>query len=55
MRAIGQMGDFVRIVECRPLSRLKRWTLGDVIRRAVEVGVDIPRLRPMPTRASGRR
>ena len=30
----------VRIIECRPLSKLKRWTLGEVIRRAVQVGVD---------------
>ena len=33
-------GDTVRIVECRPMSRLKRWTLGDVIRRAVQVGIE---------------
>jgi small subunit ribosomal protein S17 len=35
-------GDVVRIVECRPLSRLKRWELGDVVRRAVQVTVDHP-------------
>ena len=35
-------GDSVRIVECRPLSRLKRWTLATVLRRAVQVGVDHP-------------
>jgi small subunit ribosomal protein S17 len=28
----------VRIVECRPLSKLKRWTLAEVIRRAAQVG-----------------
>src|ERR1700690_840203 len=33
-------GDTVRIVECRPMSRLKRWMLGDVIRRAVQVGIE---------------
>jgi small subunit ribosomal protein S17 len=33
-------GDTVRIEECRPMSRLKRWTLGDVIRRAVQVGIE---------------
>jgi len=27
-------GDVVRIVECRPLSRLKRWRLVEIIRRA---------------------
>ncbi len=34
----AKMGDVVRIVECRPLSKLKHWTLGDVIRRAPQVG-----------------
>jgi small subunit ribosomal protein S17 len=29
----------VRIVECRPLSKLKRWKLAEVIRRAAQVGV----------------
>ena len=33
-------GDVVRIVECRPLSRLKRWKLDEVVRRAVQVGVE---------------
>ena len=33
----AKVGDIVRIVESRPLSKLKRWTLGDVIRRAVQV------------------
>ena len=32
------LGDVVRIVECRPLSKLKRWRLMDVIRRAPQVG-----------------
>jgi small subunit ribosomal protein S17 len=40
----AQVGDVVRIVECRPLSRLKRWQLGTVIRRAVQVAVDHPAL-----------
>lgn len=40
----AQVGDVVRIVECRPLSRLKRWELGTVIRRAVQVAVDHPAL-----------
>jgi small subunit ribosomal protein S17 len=31
-------GDVVRIVECRPLSKLKRWQLAEVIRRAAQVG-----------------
>ena len=40
----AQVGDVVRIVECRPLSRLKRWELGAVIRRAVQVGGEHPAL-----------
>ena len=35
----AKLGDIVRIVESRPLSKLKRWTLADVIRRAAQVGV----------------
>jgi small subunit ribosomal protein S17 len=34
----AKMGDVVRIVECRPLSKMKRWKLADVIRRAAQVG-----------------
>jgi small subunit ribosomal protein S17 len=40
----AKIGDVVRIIECRPLSRLKRWQLGDVIRRVVQVTVDHPAL-----------
>jgi small subunit ribosomal protein S17 len=35
----AQIGDVVKIVECRPLSKLKRWRLGEVIRKAVQVAV----------------
>lgn len=28
------MGDVVKIEECRPLSRLKRWRLVEVVKRA---------------------
>ena len=35
----AKMGDIVRIIECRPLSRLKRWRLAEVVRRAPQVGV----------------
>ena len=31
----ARMGDIVRIVECRPLSKLKRWRLEEVVRRSV--------------------
>jgi small subunit ribosomal protein S17 len=34
----AKLGDEVRIIECRPLSKLKRWRLADVIRRAPQVG-----------------
>src|SRR4051812_42603624 len=33
-------GDMVRIIEHRPMSKLKRWILGDILRRAVQVGVE---------------
>ncbi len=36
----AKVGDVVRIIECRPLSRLKRWRLGEIVRRAVDTGVD---------------
>ncbi|HLN04102.1 MAG TPA: 30S ribosomal protein S17 [Bryobacteraceae bacterium] len=35
----AKLGDVVRIVECRPLSHLKRWKLDEVIRRAAQVAV----------------
>ena len=35
----AKLGDVVRIVECRPLSKLKRWQLAEVVRRAAQVGV----------------
>jgi small subunit ribosomal protein S17 len=36
--ATAKTGDVVRIVECRPLSKLKRWRLAEVVRRAAQVG-----------------
>ncbi len=39
-RGEAKPGDIVRIIESRPLSKLKRWTLGEVVRRAVQVGVE---------------
>jgi small subunit ribosomal protein S17 len=35
----AKIGDIVRIVECRPLSKLKRWQLAEVVRRAAQVAV----------------
>src|SRR5215813_14561554 len=34
----AKLGDVVRIVESRPLSKLKRWRLAEVVRRAPQVG-----------------
>jgi small subunit ribosomal protein S17 len=34
----AKMGDIVRIIECRPLSHLKRWSLAEVVRRVAQVG-----------------
>ncbi|MBN9663080.1 MAG: 30S ribosomal protein S17 [Acidobacteria bacterium] len=35
----AKVGDVVRIIESRPLSKLKRWTLGEIVRRAVDTSV----------------
>lgn len=43
-QSTAKIGDVVRIIECRPVSRLKRWQLADVIRRAVQVSVEHPAL-----------
>ena len=34
---LAHVGDTVRIFESRPLSKLKRWTLGEVVRKAADV------------------
>jgi small subunit ribosomal protein S17 len=39
-QATAKPGDVVRIVECRPLSKLKRWQLAEIIRRAPQVGAE---------------
>ena len=45
----AHVGDYVRIEETRPLSRLKRWQLKDIVRKAalvpeiVETAIEIPR------------
>jgi small subunit ribosomal protein S17 len=38
----AHVGDIVRIVECRPLSKLKRWKLEEVVRRTALVGTAQP-------------
>ena len=35
-----KVGDTVRIVESRPLSKLKRWSLDAVIRKTLDPGVE---------------
>ena len=37
----ANVGDVVRIIECRPMSKLKRWRLGEVVRKAVQVTTDL--------------
>ena len=40
----AKVGDVVRIIECRPLSKLKRWQLKEVLRKAVQVSADLSAL-----------
>src|SRR3974377_127599 len=40
-QAEAKVGDVVRIIECRPMSGLKRWKLGEIIRKAVQVTTDL--------------
>jgi small subunit ribosomal protein S17 len=37
----AKVGDVVRIIECRPMSKLKRWSLGEILRKAVQVQTDL--------------
>jgi len=37
----AKVGDVVRIIECRPLSKLKRWQLKEIVRKAVQVTADL--------------
>jgi small subunit ribosomal protein S17 len=54
----ARMGDTVRIIESRPLSRLKKWRLGEVLRRAAQVSVEpenVEDLAPAPVAEMGTR
>src|SRR5260370_27929558 len=58
----AQVGDVVRIIECRPMSKLKRWRLGEGLRKegpaAVEpggAGLDITRPTALPKLPNGTR
>lgn len=35
-------GDVVEIIECRPMSKLKRWALVRVIRHGLSANADLP-------------
>src|SRR4026207_969882 len=35
----AKLGDVVQIIECRPVGHLKRWRLGEVVRKAAQVAV----------------
>jgi small subunit ribosomal protein S17 len=37
-----QLGDTVRIVESRPISRRKRWVVEEIIRRDIAAGEPVP-------------
>jgi len=50
----ARLGDTVRIVESRPLSRLKRWRLDEIMRRAAQVSVE-PENIDVPDSAGGKR
>jgi small subunit ribosomal protein S17 len=54
----ARMGDTVRIIESRPLSRLKKWRLGEVLRRAAQVSVEpesVGELTSAPAAGQGKR
>jgi small subunit ribosomal protein S17 len=51
----AKLGDTVRIIEHRPLSKLKRWALGDIVRRAIQVGVEPEQVDPAAEASTGAR
>ena len=51
-QGLAKMGDIVRIVESRPLSKTKRWNLQEVVRKAVQVGVEPSALDLVPEPAA---
>ncbi len=42
---VANMGDRVRIVECRPLSKRKRWRLEEVVLKSRRVDIKVRRRR----------
>ena len=41
-QGLAKVGDLVKIIEHRPLSKLKRWALAEIVRAAVQVGSTKP-------------
>ena len=37
---IAEIGDIVRIIECKPISRLKRWRLIEVIQTKTDMPIE---------------
>jgi small subunit ribosomal protein S17 len=50
----AKVGDVVRIVEHRPMSKLKRWALGEILRRAIQVGEAPPELTGLTAEAGSK-
>ena len=44
----ARLGDTVRIVESRPLSRLKKWRLSEILRRAAQVSIEPESIGDLP-------
>ncbi|HCL57331.1 MAG TPA: 30S ribosomal protein S17 [Spirochaetia bacterium] len=39
---VAKIGDVVKIIESKPLSKNKKWVLLDVVKKAEELPLDIP-------------
>jgi small subunit ribosomal protein S17 len=46
-------GDYVRIEETRPLSRLKRWTLKEIVKRSALAATGAEALEQLPDEQAG--
>src|SRR5215472_15402351 len=52
---LSQLGDLIRIEECRPMSKLKRWRLVEIVRRGtgvVPVDEALARVNPDPAESA---
>jgi small subunit ribosomal protein S17 len=47
----ARVGDVVRIRETRPLSKLKRWSLEEIVRRSSLAQIEDEKKRRKPSRA----